>query len=435
MIAVLFAPVSAFCTEELSALKAEIENLRNEYEQRIKELEDRLAEMEAATREVPAETATVGTIPAPVTKTTNSFNPAISLILNGQYNHYTRPASEYTLSGFALQGEGGLAREGFSLGESEMTLSASIDPLFFGQVTMALADEGGITEVNIEEAFIETIGLNNGVTVRAGRFYSPIGYLNEKHVHTWNFSDAPLIYRGLFGDQLINDGLKISYLLPTDILFEVGATVGSGSHYPGSGEHSGIGDWLLYARAGGDIGIEDSWQLGLAHWRANPEDRSFGNSGDVVFNGSSDITSLSLVYKWAANGNIRDHSFTLQNEYFYQHESGTLDEGNRSSAYDGKQYGSTIEGIYQFSPRWRTGFRYDWLGSRHHATDLQLLRNAALDFSEFHPQRYSLMLEWLPSEFSRLRLQLNEDKSSHLSNTELFLQYTVSLGSHGAHAY
>ena len=45
------------------------------------------------------------------------------------------------------------------------------------------------------------------------------------------------------------------------------------------------------------------------------------------------------------------------------------------------------------------------------------------------------MLEWLPSEFSRPRLQYNRDKSSADADDQVFLQYTHSLGAHGAHSY
>jgi len=76
------------------------------------------------------------------------------------------------------------------------------------------------------------------------------------------------------------------------------------------------------------------------------------------------------------------------------------------------------------------------LGSDLRASDDELLTDAGLDFSGFNPQRYSLMLEWLPSEFSRIRAQINHDKSSsHKDNTEFFLQYTASIGAHRAHSF
>jgi hypothetical protein len=46
------------------------------------------------------------------------------------------------------------------------------------------------------------------------------------------------------------------------------------------------------------------------------------------------------------------------------------------------------------------------------------------------------MVDWSASEFSRIRLQLAQDKSrSDATDNEVFLQYIVSLGAHGAHKF
>jgi hypothetical protein len=46
------------------------------------------------------------------------------------------------------------------------------------------------------------------------------------------------------------------------------------------------------------------------------------------------------------------------------------------------------------------------------------------------------MVDWSPSEFSRIRLQLAQDKSRpDATDNEVFLQYIVSLGAHGAHRF
>ena len=437
---------SPILADDISTLKKELAQIRADYENRITQLEQRLSQAEKKVQTNSSVVTQISEQPAPVTKasSSNSFNPAISMVLNGQFSDYSRDADAYELDGFNLQGEAGLPTEGFSLGESEITISASIDQLLFGQSTIALHDHEGETEVEIEEAFIETLGLSNGITVRAGRFFSPIGYLNEKHIHAWNFADAPLIYRGLFGNQLSTDGIKLSTVLPTDLFVELGGTVGNGDQYPGSGEHSGIGDWLVYARTGGDIGINHSWQASASHWQTNPEDRAYsgghdhGSSGGadpVLFNGDTDISNISLVYKWAPNGNFRQRNITLLGEYFYLSENGQLNNSAESASYDSKQYSGFVEGTYQFNPQWRTSVRYDWLGSKLRVSDDELLTDADLDFSGFHPQRYSMMLEWLPSEFSRLRAQLSHDKSSRDDDTQLFLQYTISIGAHGAHSF
>lgn len=447
LIAAVIAPVSPILADQSKDstidLRAEITQMRAEYEQRINQLEQRLAATETSTTELndtiknapPASSAQIAPIANnPTAK--NSFNPAISLVLNGTFNQYQNNPDAYALDGFALQGEGGLGKQGFSLGESELTFSANIDQALYGQATIAVHDHEGETEVELEEAFIESLGLGNGLTARAGRFYSPIGYLNQRHAHAWNFADAPLIYRGLFGNQLTTDGLKLSYVLPTDQLIEVGGTVGAGDSYPGGGEHSGIGDWLIYAKTGGDIGIESSWEASVSHWESNPENREYagsahshggGNIVSTLFNGDTDISNVSLVYKWAENGNFRQQNFSLIGEYFVLNDDGNVTHGNEFANYDGKQYGGYVEGIYQFNPQWRSGLRYDRVGSDH---------NGLFGDGEYNnPQRSSVMVEYLPSEFSRIRAQVNYDQSYNDDDLQLLLQYTVSLGAHGAHSY
>ena len=46
------------------------------------------------------------------------------------------------------------------------------------------------------------------------------------------------------------------------------------------------------------------------------------------------------------------------------------------------------------------------------------------------------MVDWSPSEFSRLRLQLARDKSRNgEADSQVWLQYVMSLGAHGAHKF
>jgi len=46
------------------------------------------------------------------------------------------------------------------------------------------------------------------------------------------------------------------------------------------------------------------------------------------------------------------------------------------------------------------------------------------------------MLDYSPSEFSRLRAQFAKDQSRQgLKDNQFFVQYIMSLGAHGAHSY
>ncbi len=46
------------------------------------------------------------------------------------------------------------------------------------------------------------------------------------------------------------------------------------------------------------------------------------------------------------------------------------------------------------------------------------------------------MLDFNPSEFSRVRLQFARDRAREgFTDNQFFLQYQMSLGAHGAHGY
>ena len=105
----------------------------------------------------------------------NAFNPAISIILNGSYSHHSLDPTAYARAGFPIVGEGGPSANGFSLGESELSLASNIDDKFYGQLTLTAESEDGQDHIGVEEAFVDTTSLPDNFSVRAGRFYSNIG--------------------------------------------------------------------------------------------------------------------------------------------------------------------------------------------------------------------------------------------------------------------
>nr|VFJ58727.1 MAG: hypothetical protein BECKFW1821B_GA0114236_104313 [Candidatus Kentron sp. FW] len=436
--------------DDIELLKQQLEALKQDYEHRIQALENRLKKAETNVERVSAKASRVGKeasrLGTPrVTYGENSFNPAISLILDGRYASFDNK-SNYELPGFALGSEAGVGSAGFSLGHTELAASANIDDKFYGQATLAIHEHDGSTELELEEAFIQTLGLGNGLTVRAGRFFSALGYLNEQHEHTWDFADPPLIYRGLFGNQLRDDGLQVSYIAPTDTFLQLGAEAFKGSRFPAGGEHDGVGSWTAFANIGGDIGIEHSWLVGLGHWQANDiqgrTSAAHSHGGTVEtpsFTGKNKIDALDVVYKWSPDGNPKNQNFKFQFEYFDRREDGTVTILNSSpletTSYDGHQRGWYTQAIYQFMPQWRAGLRYDRLDSDNTGSDTGVLGEVKLSNKGHTPKRYSAMLEWLPSEFGRIRLQFNRDESYKDADNQFFLQYTHSLGSHGAHLF
>ena len=486
--AALLAPgaASAVSDTEMKELREQVLQLKEQYEKRIESLEQRLQQAEGAAqkaqgaavnaegvattaanvatkaeaRSVKAESAAVQAGSRPVSEA--AFNPAVSLILNGVYSNLSQDPARFRITGFAPTG-GDVApgKRGFSLGESEIALAANVDHYFRGTLIATLQPDNGI---GVEEGYLQSLGLSNGFTLKAGRFYSSVGYQNEIHAHAWDFTDAPLANKVFLGNQLADDGLQLRWLAPTDTYFELGAEAGRGRRFPGSDrEKNGSGAANLFARLGGDIGASTAWRLGLSNLRTTAQNRNyndFDSTGAEVnnsFNGASRLWVLDGILKWAPNGNRTDTNFKLQGEYFRRSEDGNLTynsanaaafRGTSTGTLRSAQSGWYAQGVYQFMPMWRAGYRYDRLNSG--SVKLGQVDSGALSAADFpiysrsNPTRNTLMLDFNASEFSRLRLQFASDKSrlgatdkSRLGATDkqVFLQYIMSLGAHGAHNF
>ena len=468
-----FLPFSAHAADDLAALKAELEALKADYGQRVGALEARITQLEAAAvAQSPATDATAtpdadtvaaaaalaadtSAPPAPEPSYTPpasagarsgaaAFNPAISVILAGNYAHLSQDPGTYRIAGFIPNGgEIGPGERSFNLGESEVTLSANVDPYFYAHLTAAIDSEN---EIGVEEAFVRTLALHDGFTVKAGRFFSGVGYLNEVHAHAWDFIDQPLAYQAFFGGQLAQDGVQVKWIAPTDLFIEFGAETGSGDGFPGTRRNrNGLSGNALFAHLGGDIGGSTSWRAGLSWLDHRAADRAYEdvNALDLpvvdAFTGKSRTWIVDGTLKWAPNGNSMQRQLKLQGEYLHRREDGSLtydlDGAALPGDYSSRQDGWYLQSVYQFQPRWRVGARYDSLDSGTPRIALLPVENfpALLPGS---PDRFTLMLDWSPSEFSRLRLQHAWDNSRDAGRDhQLFLQYIFGIGAHGAHKF
>lgn len=432
------APSSA----DIAALKQEIAAIRDSYEARLRALEQRL-KLAEATAPVPAAAAAApptatplaAPTPAPSVAAANAFNPAMSLILSGGYLRSTQDPSSYRIRGFALpaDAEVGPGARGFNLAESELGLSASIDPWWRGVANIALH---GNDAVSVEEAYVQTTSLGQGLTLKAGRFLSGVGYLNSQHAHTWDFADNPLAYQALLGTQYADDGLQLRWLAPTELFLELSAELGRGRSAPGGDSaRNGAGMRSLGAHAGGDWGDSHSWRAGLSVLSAQADGLGLvgrGEAGeDVVrsFSGRTRVWIADAVWKWAPDGNATRTSFKLQGELLRSTRSGTLTgEAGDRMASRAVQTGWYLQGIYQFMPNWRVGLRTERLnpGAPEEGWAAAARR----------PAKDTLMLDHSPSEFSRWRLQLANDRARDgAADRQITLQYQMSLGAHGAHGY
>lgn len=354
----------------------------------------------------------------------NAFNPAITIILNGSYSHHSLDPDAYVRAGFPLAGEAGPSPNGFSLGESEMSFAANIDDKLYGQLSLAAESEDGEDHISVEEAFIDTTSLPGGFSLRAGRFFSNIGYLNSHHAHTDNFFDRPLAYQAFLGSQYGDDGVQLRWVAPTPLFLEFGGELFRGDAYPAGGAgHGGVGTRSVFAHAGGDVGNESSWLAGVSALRTRAEPAEDGFVGDGT------LYVADGTWKWAPQGNFKDGGITLRSEYFVDRRDGAfLDptDSTLSTLWSGERSGAYLEGVYRFNRTWDVGYRYDKLWA---AGDGPLA-------SDFDPYRHSAMLTWRNSEFSLVRVQVSHDKPNAAdSDNAVTLQYQTSLGAHGAHKF
>lgn len=403
----------------------------------------------------------------------NSFNPAISLIFDGTYKNYKLDPSNYSIAGFLGSGhahgtdttstETALGTNGFSVGHSELVLSGAIDPFHTGRVTIAV---DGDSNVELEEVFFTNTGLAQGLNVSVGKFLPAIGYLNEKHRHTWDFSNTSLINQAFWGEEAYRDeGVQLNYVLPFENYFEMGAMKGRGENFPGTSRTNGLNSNLLFAKFGQDLGFSSSYKFGLS-WFSNRvierdhedhvEREIAGEETEVETenhfeNAESKTIGFDFIYKWFGEDGIK--GFTLQTEYFKREEDGNLHFAkdndtisDEEGTFTSEQSGYYIQAVYRFTRTLRLGYRYDkldsgtwtFVGEAGSSWDDLGLESLA----EYNPTRNTIMLDYSPSEFSRFRLQFAQDKSRNITESitdnvdnQITLQYIHSLGSHGAHQY
>ncbi len=338
----------------------------------------------------------------------NAFNPAISIILNGSASHHSLDSDA----------------RGFSLGESEISFAANIDDKFYGQLTLAVESEDGEDHLGVEEAYVDTTALPGGLAVRAGRFFSNIGYLNSHHAHTDSFFDRPLAYQAFLDGQYGDDGVQVRWVAPTSTYLEFGGEVFRGQSYPSGGaQDGGLGTRTLFAHTGGSVGSENEWLAGVSMLKAKTA------GGEDGFNGDATVYVADGTWKWAPHGNFKDGGITVRGEYLLDDRDGMYidpDDASIVMPWVGKRRGAYLETVYRLNRTWDVGYRYDRLWAD----------NEGPFASAFDPDRHSAELTWRNSEFSLVRLQLSRERpNAGDADNAITLQYQTSLGAHGAHKF
>ncbi len=454
---VLPTAAQAQTNPQLDEIRKQIQEMKESYDSRIQALEKQLKEAEEAAAKAQsaatqaqstagqakqsAEAASQATGLKPPASP-SSFNPAISLILQGGYYNSNQDPTTRSVTGFLGPDAFGLPPRGFDVGETEVTMSANVDHMFYGQATLSIQD--GVT--NVEEAFFQTTALGHGLTVTGARYFSGVGYWNSFHRHAWDFQDASLVQQSFLGENFKIDGLRASWIAPLPVYLEFGAEGGKPVEFPfpdSNHNSNGFQTGTLFAHVGDDIGVSSSYRFGIWGMQAKNQVTDqplaaldFTGVTNTLTGGNNKLWGVDLVYKWAPNGDPAYRNFKLTAEWMHRSLDGTLTSGANTGPFTANQSGWYVQGVYQFHPYWRVGLRYDQLAEGSYDLGPGLAGTPGLAPPDFTPKRWTAMIDWSPSEFSRFRLQYNQDKSQQgITDNQWFLQYIFSLGTHGAHKF
>ena len=107
-------------------------------------------------------------------------------------------------------------QRGFNARNIELAFDGAVDPYFEGFANIVFKlDNDNQTQVEVEEAFLQTTSLPFNLQLKAGQFFSAFGRINPTHPHTWDFADAPIVHGRLLGpDGLRGVGAQISWMVP-----------------------------------------------------------------------------------------------------------------------------------------------------------------------------------------------------------------------------
>lgn len=375
------------------------------------------------------------------------FNPAIAVIPDVAYYNDNRGGEAGDLvsdaDGFARHAaeaghaHGGLER-GFTLREVEVSFSGAVDPYFDALAILAIGDG----EVEAEEVYVQTRALAPGLQLRAGKFYSGIGYLNAKHPHQWDFVDRPLPYSHLLGDGLNEAGVQVTWLppLPVYVLFGGELLQGANDAFArqlGPSEADGFaekaGPRLLtgFVKVSPNLGDSHTLQLGASVARSRLHQELA--EGDEPIEGTGTLIGADLVYQYDSGRQWGVGDVTLQGEYFRRRQDLALVTGGARAGRDRTQDGFYLQGTYGLAARWKAGLRFDAAGL---ANDV---RTGAGRLDLESVRRYTAALTFLPTEFSRLRVQYTRADSPvggvREKANQVWVQLQISLGAHGAHVF
>ncbi len=337
-------------------------------------------------------------------------------------------------------------KRGFNLNYGELYLYAPVDPYFDLYATIPFSEHGA----EIEEAYAVTRGLPGGFQLKVGKFRSGFGRLNAQHPHTWDFATVPLPNKVFLGDDGLREkGIGINWLAPTPFYLLFGVEVLQGENDqsfgykgftitdPNTGNTFELEDkpvpnlYVGYIKTSFDIG-----NLSILTGISYAQGKHRHSHDDHGLDAKTKLYGFDLTARYQIDS-VR--YVALQGEYMYRDQDGTRygfnQQGNVvTRTVDRKQAGFYAQLVGRFHKQWRAGVRYELINKN----SVKVGGNSI--WAPDNLPAYYAMLEYTPTEFSRIRLQVGENRAFYEGQKrkpvkEVILQFNFAIGAHGAHPF
>ena len=339
-------------------------------------------------------------------------------------------------------------QRGFNARNIELAFDGAVDPYFEGFANIVFKlDNDNNTDVEVEEAFMQTTSLPFNLQLKGGQFFAAFGRINPTHPHTWDFADYPIVAGRFLGpDGLRGVGAQVSWIVPVPWYSQLILGVQNGRGETGYSFRNPGDNGIFFDRQTTDReirGLEDF--VWVPRWE-NSVDLSptqvvlagvsgaFG-SNETGGTARTQIYGADLLYKWkSANAEGGFPFVKWQTEFMYRRfEAGRGVNESFPEAETFNDWGLYSQVLWGFKKGWVAGIRGDY----YDAEDSKFTD----DIDRQSRSRISANLTWYPTEFSKIRLQYNHDfldETFFLAGRDVdsvFLQFEFILGAHGAHKF
>lgn len=320
----------------------------------------------------------------------------------------------------------------FSFREAELGFQAAVDPYSRADIFVAVEEDEGKVQVEIEEGFLTFLELPFKSQAKIGRFQTDFGRTHRTHAPERDFVDAPLSFSKLLGVEkaMKANGASANVLLPIplpsyhELRTELGET---NVQFGEEDEAIKRTERFVYFRSKNffpittDLNLELSggygrWQTDGGIEKKGSTAKFDGRENDLIRSiGTGDFT-----LKWKPNPR---KSVMLEGNYLYTEARHLKEESGK--IVQEENYVADRGGFLQLQVQ---PFRRWYFGTR--------LDSVVEGENNKQSRNYSAIITFFPSEFSRLRFQWNrKDNDGEEREHRFFLQITWSIGPHRPHPF